>query len=146
MSKKLEINSASLEKREMLTAETVTQNAQTMARTLSETFGRGLGVKEIIHRIARLLRVTDRQAKGLYYGEWERIPAHIYLRLVDAYRKHLARAERQAEHQAAIYRALSQEWNDTWGDTSSCGALPSPDGGQAEHSGAQSPCGAGPNT
>lgn len=110
----------------MHSPESVTHNAQSMARTISETFGQGLGVKETIFRLARTLKLTERQAKSLFYGEWERIPAYVYLRLEQAYRSNLERAARQAEHKAAVYRALSNEWDELCAqDTCACASTAS---------------------
>lgn len=129
MSKIPEKYSARLENRMTASPESVTRDAQSMARTLSQTFGPGLCVKEVLHRLARLLKITERQAKALFYGEWEQIPAYVYLRLTEAYRSNLERAARQAEHQAAVYRALQDQWNDpcdpfSCGASATCDALP----------------------
>ncbi|MBS1029230.1 hypothetical protein [Gluconobacter albidus] len=130
MSKIPEKYSARLENRMTASPESVTRDAQSMARTLSQTFGHGLCVKEVLHRLARLLKITERQAKSLFYGEWEKLPAYVYLRLTEAYRSNLERAARQAEHKAAIYRALSHEWDELCAqDTYAC-ALTASDGEQ----------------
>lgn len=146
MSAQREKFSVRAERVEMNTPEAIASNVQANLHTIAGTFGARVGLKEVFSRLSLHTGLTAGQIKRLWYGEWHVIPAHVFLTVQKSYRKHMAHAERQAEHQAAIYRALSQEWNDTWGDTSSCGVLPSPDGGQAAHSGAQSPCGAGPNT
>lgn len=96
----------------MTSPEIVTLKAQEMARTLAGTFGPGLSVKELIARLSRLLNITFRQAKSLFYGEWQTMPAYVWIRLEHAYRTNLKRAAERADHQAALYRALNDEWND----------------------------------
>ncbi|MBO1325367.1 hypothetical protein K2X14_11490 [Acetobacter sp. TBRC 12305] len=123
--KNLENRSTSLENCPMQTAEAVTRDAQTMARTIARAFGASRSVKEIIHHLAGVLRVTERQAKSIYYGEPHAIPAHVFLRLLAAYRNNLERLQRQAEHQAAMYRTLNNEWESKWGNSFCAGELSS---------------------
>ena len=120
MKNMLENRSAILEKRPMHMTDSVTHDAQTMARTIVKTFGADLGVKEIIHRLASVLKISDRQAKSIYYGEPITIKAEVFLRMLAAYHRNLGRLQEKAEQEAAIYRALNDEWEEKWG-TSFCG-------------------------
>ncbi|NHN93768.1 hypothetical protein GVI59_17825 [Acetobacter sicerae] len=106
----------------MQTAEAVTQDAQTKVRAICDAFGRNLCVKEIISRLARLLSITDRQAKSVYYGEWQMMPAFVYMRILTEYRSTLKRLEKRAEQEAAMYRALNQEMEQRWDASFDCGA------------------------
>ncbi|QOF94246.1 hypothetical protein IFJ82_09810 [Novacetimonas hansenii] len=124
----------------MNTPEAIATNVQANLHAIAGTFGARAALKEVFSRLSLHTGLTAGQVKRLWYGEWHVIPAHVFLTVQKSYRKHMARAERQAEHQAAIYRALSNEWDDTWGDTSSLDVPPSLDGERSAHSGAQPPC------
>ncbi|WP_308718974.1 hypothetical protein [Komagataeibacter xylinus] len=130
----------------MSTPEAIASNVQANLHVIAGTFGARAGLKEVFSRLSLHTGLTAGQVKRLWYGEWSVIPAHVFLAVQKSYRKHMERAERQAEHQAAIYRALSTEWDEQWSDTSSYDAQPSPDGAPAAHSAAPSPCGDGLNT
>lgn len=138
MKKNLENRSAILEKRPMHMTNSVTQDAQTMARTIVKTFGAGLGVKEIIHRLATVLKISDRQAKSIYYGEPITITAEVFLRMLAAYHHNLGRLQEKAEHEAAIYRALNDEWEEKWGNSFCGGELSSFENALAEQCAAPS--------
>lgn len=146
MSAQREKFSVRAERVEMNTPEAIASNVQANLHAIAGTFGARVGLKEVFSRLSLHTGLTAGQVKRLWYGEWHVIPAHVFLAVQKSYRKHMERAERQAEHQAAVYRALSNEWDELWGDTSSCGAQPSPDGAPAAHSAEPSPCGAGLNT
>lgn len=117
----------------MQTAEAVTQDAQTKVRAICDAFGRNLCVKEIIARLARLLSITDRQAKSACYGEWQMMPAFVYMRILAEYKSTLKRLEKRAEEEAAMYRALNQEMEQRWDASFDCGV---PHGSGNEQSGA----------
>jgi len=93
------------------TPETVTGYCKAMVRTMSEQAAPSAPLKEKFHRLARATGLTEGQAKRLFYGEWSAIPAHVFLAVQSAYRHHLDRARRRAEHQAALYRDLSERWD-----------------------------------
>lgn len=132
MKRVLENRSAILEKRPMHMTDSVTQDAQTMARTIAKTFGAGLGVKEITHRLAGILKISDRQAKSIYYGEPVTITAEVFLRMLAAYHRNLGRLQQRAEQEAAIYRALNNEWEEKWGNSFCGGELSSFENALAE--------------
>ncbi|GAN66881.1 MULTISPECIES: hypothetical protein [Acetobacter] len=134
----LENRSKSLEKRPMQMTESVTRDAQTMARTIVKTFGVGLGVKEIIHRLASALKISDRQAKSIYYGEPITITAQLFMRMLAVYQANLGRLQKKAEHEAAVYRALNDEWESKWGNSFCGGELLSLESARAEHCAAHS--------
>ncbi|GEN63171.1 hypothetical protein [Acetobacter oeni] len=114
--------SARMEK-QMTSAEAIAADAQKKARAIADGFGHRLPVKQIFHRLARLLSVTERMARSIYYGESLNLPAHVYLRLVSEYRSTIRRLEEKARHEAEIYRALSKEWDDACERDFSDGAL-----------------------
>lgn len=145
MNRILEKRSAILEKCPMQAADAVTQDAQTMARTIAKTFEPSLGVKEITHRLAVLMKISDRQAKSIYYGEPITIKAEVFLRLLAAYRKNLARLQKRAEHEAAVYRALNDEWDSKWGTSFCSGELSSLENALAEQCAAPSTSESSPN-
>ncbi|GBQ89064.1 hypothetical protein [Asaia krungthepensis] len=111
------------------TPETVTGYCKAMVRTMSEQDAPSAPQKEKFHRLARATGLTEGQAKRLFYGEWSAIPAHVFLAVQSAYRHHLDRARRRAEHQAALYRDLSERWDNECAGSSfstqaNCSGLP----------------------
>lgn len=97
-----------------MTPDAVALNVQGMVQKMAEMSGSCASTKESFNRLSRLTGLTCGQIKRLWYREWSVIPTHIFLSIHAAYRQSLGRAARQAEHQAAVYRALNDEWNDLW--------------------------------
>lgn len=129
----LENRSKILENCPMTMTNSVTHDAQMMARTIVKTFGPGLGVKATIHRLARVLNISERQAKSIYYGEPITITAQIFMKMLAIYQETLGRLQKKAEEEAAIYRALNNEWDEKWGNSFCNGGLSSLESAQREH-------------
>ena len=121
-----------------MTPEAIAQQVQMQLHEIVEASGTRSGLKQTFAAVARKTGLTDGQIKRLFYGEWSVIPAHIFLNVERLYRNHLEQMRARAEHQAALYRARTEEWDRKWGDYSSNGAHAIPAGAQiarsAEHS------------
>ena len=111
-----------------MTPEAIAQQVQMQLHEIVEAAGSRSGLKQAFASIARKTGLTDGQIKRLFYGEWSVIPAHIFLSVERLYRNHLEQMRARAEHQAALYRARSEEWDRKWGDYSSNGTSASPAG------------------
>lgn len=124
-----EFFSATAESRARFTPEAVSDYCAELVREIVESDQEHVPLKTKFHRLARITGLTDGQAKRLFYGEWSTVPAHVFLAVQSAYRHHLERARRRAEHKAALYRDLSERWdNECAGSSSStqpnCSGLP----------------------
>ena len=124
MTKDAEKSSTAVEK-SMRTADAITTDLSAKVREMVGDHG----LKSGWARVARACGLTDRQIRRLHYREWPVIPAHVYLAVQRAYRNHLHQSEAQAAHQAAVYRALAEEY-DQWhagsGINVSSGCAPAP--------------------
>ncbi|WP_406586413.1 hypothetical protein [Asaia lannensis] len=120
MSKMTEIFSATAESSFRFTPESVADYCSGIVREMVESDYDATPRKQKFHRAARDTGLTDGQVKRLFYGEWSAIPAHVFLAVQSAYRHHLDRARRRAEHQAALYRDLSERWDNECVGSSTC--------------------------
>ena len=116
-----EFLSVKAERGREMTPEAIAQQVQMQLHEIVEASGSRSGLKQAFASIARKTGLTDGQIKRLFYGEWGVIPAHIFLKIERLYRNHLEQMRARAEHQAALYRARSEEWDRKWGDYSSSG-------------------------
>ncbi|GBQ46471.1 hypothetical protein [Acetobacter ghanensis] len=117
-----------------MTPEAIAQQVQMQLHEIVEASGTRSGLKQAFASVARKTGLTDGQIKRLFYGEWSVIPAHIFLNVERLYRNHLEQMKARAEHQAALYRARTEEWDRKWGDYSSNGAHAIPAGVPGVHS------------
>lgn len=118
--------SATAEKGGHMSPDAVARDCQGMLRQMGAALAPSAGQKERFHQMARHIGgLTDGQVKRLFYGEWAVIPAHVFLAVRNAYRQHLERAARRADHDAAVFRVLQAEWDNRWDDFSSCGSASS---------------------
>lgn len=101
-----------------MTPEAIAQQVQMQLHEIVEASGSRSGLKQAFASIARKTGLTDGQIKRLFYGEWGVIPAHIFLSVERLYRNHLESMRARAEHEAALYRARTEEWDRKWGDCS----------------------------
>lgn len=101
-----------------MTPEAIAQQVQMQLHEIVEAKGSRSGLKQAFASIARKTGLTDGQIKRLFYGEWSVIPAHIFLSVERLYRNHLESMRARAEHEAALYRARTEEWDRKWGDCS----------------------------
>jgi len=113
-----EFESVRAERGPKMTPEAIAQQVQMQLHEIVEASGSRSGLKQAFASIARKTGLTDGQIKRLFYGEWSVIPAHIFLSVERLYRNHLEQMRARAEHQAALYRARSEEWDRKWGDCS----------------------------
>jgi len=112
----------------MSASDAVANNVQAWLRAIAETLGR-VSLKETFNHLSKQTGLTLGQVKRLWYGEWNVIPAYVFLAVANAYKSAISRAVAYADHQRAVYAALSKEWDDTWGDTfSSCAPTGSENG------------------
>lgn len=92
--------------------------AEELREKVREMAGGGSLLKAAWPTIARATGLSEGQIKRLAYGEWRNVPAHVYLRVILAYRNHLERVEAQMLHQAAIVRARAEEHDLRWAELS----------------------------
>lgn len=119
-----ENRSAVAERGVRMSPDVVARDCQSMLRQMGAVLAPDAGQKEKFHQMARQIGgLTDGQVKRLFYGEWAVIPAHVFLAVRNAYRHHLERAARRADHDAAVFRALQKEWDQQWDDFSSCASV-----------------------
>lgn len=111
-----------------MTPEAIARQVQGQLREVVDATGERSCLKQSFASIARKTGLTEGQIKRLFYGEWSVIPAHIFLNVERLYRNHLAQMRARSEHQAAMYRTRSEEWDRKWGDYSSNGTSASPAG------------------
>lgn len=116
-----EFLSVRAERRAEMTPEAIATQVQMQLHEIVEAKGSRSGLKQAFASIARKTGLTEGQIKRLFYGEWSVIPAHIFLSVERLYRNHLDKMKARAEHDAALYRARSEEWDRKWGDYSSNG-------------------------
>lgn len=116
-----EFESVRAERGPKMTPEAIAQQVQMQLHEIVEASGSRSGLKQAFASIARKTGLTDGQIKRLFYGEWSVIPAHIFLSVERLYRNHLESMRARAEHEAALYRARSEEWDRKWGDCSFSG-------------------------
>jgi hypothetical protein len=106
---KLRQDSGKVELTEMVSASDTIDEAQFKLRELarppvwSDTRQASLG------RVARILGITTSQARRIVYRELTRIDAHVLENIRIHYARLEARAERMADEQANIQRALKRE-------------------------------------
>ncbi|MGO2959291.1 MAG: hypothetical protein ACTIDN_09680 [Acetobacter sp.] len=101
-----------------MTPEAIATQVQMQLHEIVEAKGSRSGLKQAFASIARKTGLTEGQIKRLFYGEWSVIPAHIFLSVERLYRNHLEGMRAKAEHEAALYRAKTEEWGRKWGDYS----------------------------
>lgn len=112
MSAQREISSLRTERQKAMSADAIARETQGVLQKMAGAISDSANKKETFARIAHVTGLTDGQVKRLFYGEWSVIPAHVYVRVRDAYRKFIEAAEKRARHEAEIYRALIKEWDD----------------------------------
>ena len=116
-----EFLSARAERRSEMMPEAIATQVQMQLHEIVEAKGSRSGLKQAFASIAHKTGLTEGQIKRLFYGEWSVIPAHIFLSVERLYRNHLDKMKARAEHEAALYRARSEEWDRKWGDYSFSG-------------------------
>lgn len=121
-----------------MTPEVIAEQVQTQLREIVGAEGSRACLKQAFASLSRKTGLTGGQIKRLFYGEWGVIPAHIFLNVEQLYRNHLESMRARAEHDAALYRARTEEWDRKWGDYSSSATSMSRAGELAAHSGGHS--------
>lgn len=114
------------ERRASMSPEAVASEVQMMVRQIGNGVAPDVPTNERFRRVALFIgpSVNAGQVKRLFYAEWREIPAHVFLAVRNAYGRHVERARARAEHDAAVFRALQNDWDTKWGDCSSSACEP----------------------
>lgn len=86
-----------------MNADDVIRDAQSMLKVMVEA-NHGKSVKGALRDVSLQTSIPNNQIKRLYYGEWQNIPAHIFLNLRSSYQKYITKAIKNAEHQQMLFR------------------------------------------